>query len=237
MSNDHQPLSGNLNHVHWSEDDIANVIAVLKSGEAFREVPAQSDAYVFLLHSKHVLKLTVFDRFSVDTEDPLPMSNEHEPVSGGSDVVQLSDQEIADLVAAIEDDETPYEPCAESNSYVLLLHSKHVLKLTVFDRFSVDTEDALPMSNEHEPLSCDSDVVQLSEQMSEQEIANLVAAIEDFEASYEPCAESNSYVLLIHSKHVIKLTVLDRFHNDTEDSLRNINDTLLAGPANAHVNR
>ncbi|KAG1734546.1 hypothetical protein EDD22DRAFT_925578, partial [Suillus occidentalis] len=70
-----------------------------------------------------------------------------------------------------------------------------------------------------EPLSCDSDVVQLSEQMSAEEIANLVAAIEDFEASYEPCAQSNS------------------FHNDTEDSLRNINDTLLAGPANAHVNR
>jgi hypothetical protein len=165
MSNDHQPLSGDTNHVHWSEDDIANVIAALQSGEASREVRAQSDAYVFLLHSKHVLKLTVFDRLSVDTEGPLPMSNEHEPVSG------------------------------------------------------------------------DSDVVQLSEQMSEQEIADLVAAIEDFEASYEPCAESNSYVLLLHSKHVLKLAVFDRSHNNTEDSLRTIDDTLLAGPADVHVDR
>ncbi|KIK33747.1 hypothetical protein CY34DRAFT_18176 [Suillus luteus UH-Slu-Lm8-n1] len=129
VSNDHQSLSGDLNHVHWSEDDIATVIAALQSGEASPEVRAQSDV------------------------------------------------------------------------------------------LSVDTEVPLPMSNEHEPLSCDSDVVQLSEQLSAEEIANLVAAIEDFEASYEPRAEPNS------------------FHNDTEDSLRNINDTLLAGPADAHVDR
>ncbi|KIK36696.1 hypothetical protein CY34DRAFT_811065 [Suillus luteus UH-Slu-Lm8-n1] len=237
MSNDHQPLSGDLNHVHWSEDDIANVIAVLKSGEAFREVRAQSDA------------------FSEDTEDPLLMSNEHEPLSGGSNLVQLSAEEIADLVAAIEEDETSYEPFPESNSS------------------SVGTEDPLPMSNEHESLSCDFDVVQLSEQLSAEEIATLLAAIEDFEASYEPCAESNSFYddtkdfLLASNEHeplpggsndvqwseqdVDKLgaaiqsgvtspevrTLAQAFYDDTEDFLLNINDTLLAGPANAHVDR
>ncbi|KIK33537.1 hypothetical protein CY34DRAFT_18306 [Suillus luteus UH-Slu-Lm8-n1] len=255
MSNDHQLLSGDLNHVHWSEDDIANVIAVLKSSEALREVHAQSDAYVFLLHSKHVLKLTVFDRFSVNTEDPLLMSNEHEPLSGGSDVVQLSAEEIDDLVTAIEEDETSYEPYAESNL------------------LSVRTEDPLLMPNEHELLSCDSDVVQMSEQMSAEEIATLLAATEDFEASYEPYAESNLLsvdtedILPMSNEHeplpggsndvqwsehdVMKLVaamqsgvsspevraLVQVFYDDTEIFLRNINDTLLAGPANAHVNR
>jgi hypothetical protein len=73
MLNDHQPLPGDLNDVHWSQEDIANVIAAIKSGEASR---AQSDAYVFPIHSKHVLKLTAFDRFFNDTENPLRNIND-----------------------------------------------------------------------------------------------------------------------------------------------------------------
>lgn len=43
MLNDHQPLPGDLNDVQWSDEDIANVIAALKSGQASREVRTQSD--------------------------------------------------------------------------------------------------------------------------------------------------------------------------------------------------
>ncbi|KIK32190.1 hypothetical protein CY34DRAFT_814393 [Suillus luteus UH-Slu-Lm8-n1] len=93
--------------------------------------------------------------------------------------------------------ETSYEPCTESNS------------------LSVDTEDILPMSNEHEPLPGGSNDVQ----WSEQNVDKLVAAMQSGVSSPEVRA------------------VVQAFYDDTEDFLRNIDDTLLAGPADAHVNR
>jgi hypothetical protein len=70
-SDGHHPLPGETDFVSWSEEDIANVVAVLRGDQLSPEVHVQSDAYVLLRHSKHALELMGFDRSLNDSEESL----------------------------------------------------------------------------------------------------------------------------------------------------------------------